>query len=45
MLSIAAALRDAIEPHAHITRWGGSSRDEKTKRYRYSFDVDWHVQR
>lgn len=45
VLSIAAALRDAIEPHAHITRWGGTSRDSETRRYRFSFDVDWHVQR
>lgn len=43
--SVAAALRDAIEPHAYITRWGGQSRDQETKRYRYSFDVDWIVLR
>lgn len=43
--SVAAALRDAIEPHAYITRWGGQSRDPETKRYRYSFDVDWIVLR
>ncbi len=43
--SVAMALRDAIEPHAYITRWGGQSRDPETKRYRYSFDVDWIVLR
>lgn len=43
--SVATALRDAIEPHAYITRWGGQSRDPETKRYRYSFDVDWIVLR
>jgi len=43
--SIATALRDAIEPHAHIVRWGGESRDQDTNRYRSSFDVDWFVSR
>ncbi|TKU71469.1 DUF3168 domain-containing protein [Citrobacter sp. wls710] len=45
VIAVAAALRDAIEPHAHITRWGGQERDPETKRYRYSFDVDWIVNR
>ncbi|HHQ6553290.1 TPA: tail completion protein gp17 [Serratia fonticola] len=44
-LSVAKALRDAIEPHAYIMRWGDQSRDPQTKRYRYSFDVDWLVKR
>ena len=39
------ALRDAIEPHAHITRWGGESRDPETNNYRVSFDVDWWTKR
>lgn len=43
--AVATALRDAIEPHAYINRWGGQSRDPETKRYRYSFDVDWIVLR
>lgn len=42
---IAQALRDAIEPHAHIVAWRGDSRDVATKLYRYSFDVDWIVTR
>lgn len=41
----AQALRDAIEPVAHITRWGGESRDPETKNYRFSFDVDWITHR
>lgn len=41
----AAALRDAIEPHAHITRWGGERKDAATGRYRLSFDVDWFTPR
>lgn len=41
----AQALRDAIEPHAHIVGWRGESRDPQTKNYRFSFDVDWIVRR
>jgi len=41
VISVARALRDAVEPHAYITRWGNQGRDPETKRYRYSFDVDW----
>jgi len=44
-IAVAAALRDAIEPHAYIARWGVQGRDPETKRYRYSFDVDWIVKR
>lgn len=39
--NVAKALRDAIEPAAYITAWRGESKDEATKKYRYSFDVDW----
>lgn len=42
---VAKALRDVIEPNAYITRWGAQSRDPETKRFRYSFDVDWIVKR
>ncbi|CAM3407694.1 hypothetical protein BS639_17940 [Rouxiella silvae] len=45
VLAVAKALRDAIEPHAYITRWGNQDRDPDTKRYHYSFDVDWIVKR
>lgn len=45
VIAVAQAIRDAIEPHAHITRWSGQSRDSETMRYRYSFDVDWIVTR
>lgn len=44
-IAVAKALRDAIEPHAYITRWGQQGRDPETKSYRYSFDVDWLVKR
>lgn len=43
--TVGAALRDAIELSAHITRWGGESKDEATGRYRLSFDCDWFVHR
>ncbi len=36
----AKALRDALEPHAYITRWGGEGRDPETKNRRFSFDVE-----
>ncbi|HSH43852.1 MAG TPA: DUF3168 domain-containing protein [Arenicellales bacterium] len=42
---VAAALRDAIEPHAHVVGWRGGSRDPDTRNYRYSFDVEWFVKR
>lgn len=40
-----AALRDAIEPHAVITRWGGTERNPDTKAYRISCDIDWFTHR
>jgi hypothetical protein len=41
----AQALRDAIEPVAHVVGWRGESREPETQLYRYSFDVDWFVSR
>jgi hypothetical protein len=41
----AEALRNAIEPEAHVVAWRGESRDVETRLYRYSFDVDWMVSR
>lgn len=43
--AVAEALRDAIEPHAHIVAWRGEDFEPATKLYRYSFDVDWLVPR
>ena len=43
--AVADALRDAIEPVAHIVRWGAESQDPETKRWRSSFDVDWWTPR
>lgn len=41
----ATALRNAIEPYAHVTSWRGEDRDIDTKNYRCSFDVDWITSR
>jgi len=41
----AAALRNAIQTHAHITFWNGESRDPDTNLYRYTFTVDWFKSR
>lgn len=43
--SVAQAIRNAIEPHCHITSWRGDSQDSVTKSYRFSFDCDWIVNR
>lgn len=41
----AKAIRDAIEPHAYVTGWGGEGRENDTDYYRYVFLVDWFVER
>lgn len=43
--SVADALRDAVEGHAHITAWRGESRDPQTESWNSSFDVDFIVDR
>ncbi len=42
---VARALRDAIEPVAHIVGWRGEDREPETQLFRVSFDVDWFVHR
>lgn len=37
----AEALRDALEPVHHIVGWRGESRDVETRRFRFSFDVEF----
>lgn len=39
------ALRDAIEPKAHITLWLGTKRDPDTGHWRATFRLDWIAQR
>ena len=41
----AQALRDALGPVADVTAWRGESRDFETRRYRFSFDVDFWTPR
>lgn len=45
VLAVADSVRNAIEGTAYIVRWGQQTMDSETKKYRYSFDVDWLVQR
>lgn len=44
-MAVARAMRDAIEVKANIMRYGEQGRDPDTLKYRYSFDVDWIVNR
>lgn len=44
-IAVARALSDAIQSKAYITRWNAQGRDPSTLKYRYSFDVDWLVNR
>lgn len=41
----AKVLRDALEPFAYITRWGGQFKDPDTNLFRYSFDVEFLTSR
>jgi hypothetical protein len=41
----ALALRNVIQTHAHIAAWRGESKDSETGNYRFTFDVDWFVNR
>lgn len=41
----AKAIRDAVQLDCYITSFRGNMRDEDTKLYRTSFDLDWLVNR
>lgn len=41
----AKAIRNAIELDSYVVGYRGDTRDEETKLYRTSFDVDWLVNR
>jgi hypothetical protein len=43
--AVTEALSHAIELQAYVTRWGGETKDNATKLYRSSFDIDWLVPR
>jgi len=42
---VARVLRNAIEPFAYIVAWRAEGRDIETMNYRFSFDVDWIINR
>lgn len=42
---VARALRDALQNVAHISSYNGESREPVTRDFRYSFTVDWFVER
>jgi hypothetical protein len=44
-IAVTVALRDAIEPHAHIVRWGDQDTDTGTGNKHTNFDLSWSVQR
>jgi hypothetical protein len=39
--NVAAALRDAFEPHGHVTAWNGENWEANTGLYRVSFTVEF----
>lgn len=43
--AVANAIRYAVEMNCYITSYRGNLRDEETKLYRTSFDLDWLVDR
>lgn len=43
--ALAKAVRDAIEPHAHMTAVSGDSQDPDTRRYRISMTFDFWTDR
>lgn len=45
VLSLAAAVRDALERHAHITNQLANRRDPETRLYRYGFELDYFLSR
>jgi hypothetical protein len=43
--SLASAVRDAIEPHAHITAMPINQRETESKLYRLAIQADWFLSR
>ena len=43
--AVADAVSSAVELSAYVTRWGGETKDNETKLYRSSFDIEWLVPR
>lgn len=44
-LDVAAAVRDALEPYAHMVGLGSTLRDPDTKNYRVRLDFDFFTER
>lgn len=44
-IAVAQAIRDAVEPHAHIVNAGNTTRDTETKNYRYMIDAEFFTER
>lgn len=45
IVELAKAVRDAIEPYAHMIDIPVNERDEKTKNYRIGLEFDWFLGR
>jgi hypothetical protein len=45
VVQLATAVRDAIEPHAHITGYPINAKDTETQRYRIGLQLDWWLSR
>jgi len=44
-LDVASLVRDALEPHAHMTGIGSQERDTDTRNYRVRLDFDFFTER
>ena len=44
-LDVAAAIRDAIEPHAHMVGFGSTTREAETGHYRVRLEFDFFTER
>lgn len=42
---VTEAIKDAVEPLAHVVSWNGEMRDPVTGLYRVSFTIDWFIDR
>ena len=45
VIALAESVRDAIEPHAHITGYPINARDAETQLYRFGLQLDWWLYR
>lgn len=45
VVALAESVRDAIEPHAHVTGYPINARDAETQLYRFGLQLDWWLSR